>query len=355
MAKPRVFISSTCYDLKDVRSSISAFFDRLGFEVLNSEDTKTFGVNPDVHSHTACLEEVKNSDYMVLIIGGRSGGTYIRSTNTITNEEFDLAQKLRIPVIAFVRKDVYGALRIYKSNPTGDFKSIVDNPKVFNFIDYVSSGHEANWLHPFETATDIESILKTQIAHYLLNYSKHLRGVHKKEDSGEELAIVSLPTSLAYFEVITTDQDQLTSLRKGTRIVHKIIENIIQGDGKEDGKYEKLKTLWVFGCYDVDERKPNLKVAQAIFKDRAWTYGKARRVFESMTPLQIGGDVTSAINAGSEDEVNAFQLWYEGTEEERWDFKGALNMICRELSKRHTEKGGYKMFCRGDFRFLGDA
>ena len=37
MAKPRVFISSTYYDLKHVRSSLENFVESLGFEAILSE------------------------------------------------------------------------------------------------------------------------------------------------------------------------------------------------------------------------------------------------------------------------------------------------------------------------------
>jgi hypothetical protein len=37
MAKPRVFVSSTYYDLKHVRSSLDLFVESLGFEPVLSE------------------------------------------------------------------------------------------------------------------------------------------------------------------------------------------------------------------------------------------------------------------------------------------------------------------------------
>ena len=37
MAKPRVFISSTCYDLKEIRSQIREFIFDYGYEPILSE------------------------------------------------------------------------------------------------------------------------------------------------------------------------------------------------------------------------------------------------------------------------------------------------------------------------------
>src|SRR5579863_3917521 len=105
MAKPRIFLSSTCFDLGDARASLTKFLESYGFEVLNSQ-TGRFGVKPKVHSHDACLEMIPNADYVVLIIGGRRGGNYIGSDKSITNEEVKLAKKLDRPVFAFVEKKV---------------------------------------------------------------------------------------------------------------------------------------------------------------------------------------------------------------------------------------------------------
>src|ERR1035437_5142247 len=105
MAKPRTFVSSTCLDLKDARSAVEQHLIALGHEPLLS-DTLTFGVTPKRHSHQACLDQVDNADYFILIVGGRRGGTYIGSERSITNEEYRRAMKRGIPVITFVSDDV---------------------------------------------------------------------------------------------------------------------------------------------------------------------------------------------------------------------------------------------------------
>jgi hypothetical protein len=38
MAKPRVFISSTFYDLRQVRTDIDTFIENLGYEAVKNED-----------------------------------------------------------------------------------------------------------------------------------------------------------------------------------------------------------------------------------------------------------------------------------------------------------------------------
>jgi hypothetical protein len=72
MAKPRVFISSTFYDLKQVRSSLEVFIRGLGFDPVLSEKG-SIAYTPDVPLDESCYREAQGCDVFVLIIGGRYG------------------------------------------------------------------------------------------------------------------------------------------------------------------------------------------------------------------------------------------------------------------------------------------
>jgi len=72
MAKPRIFISSTYYDLKHLRSSLENFTDSLGYEpILSEKGDITY--TPDIPLDESCYREVRNADLFILIIGGRYG------------------------------------------------------------------------------------------------------------------------------------------------------------------------------------------------------------------------------------------------------------------------------------------
>ena len=60
MRKPRVFVSSTFYDLKQVRADMKRFLEELGLEPLLSE-YNSFPVNPDVGTVDNCLAVVKDN------------------------------------------------------------------------------------------------------------------------------------------------------------------------------------------------------------------------------------------------------------------------------------------------------
>jgi hypothetical protein len=72
MARPRVFISSTYYDLKYIRGGLEAFVRQMGYDPILFEK----GDIPFHHDsllETSCLQEIDSADMLVLIIGGRHG------------------------------------------------------------------------------------------------------------------------------------------------------------------------------------------------------------------------------------------------------------------------------------------
>lgn len=72
MAKPRVFISSTFYDLKQIRSDIDSFIQNLGYEsIRNEEGNIPYGKDKSLEDY--CYKEIKSVDILISIIGGRYG------------------------------------------------------------------------------------------------------------------------------------------------------------------------------------------------------------------------------------------------------------------------------------------
>jgi hypothetical protein len=91
MAKPRVFISSTYYDLKYVRSSLELFVESLGFDPVLSERGDVAYAH-DRPLDESCYREVQNCGIYVLIIGGRYGSE-ASTTKTGKTRDFLIAMK----------------------------------------------------------------------------------------------------------------------------------------------------------------------------------------------------------------------------------------------------------------------
>jgi hypothetical protein len=173
MAIPRVFISSTCYDLSEVRDSLVDFIRSFGFEPVLSETGDVF-YHPDIHTHDSCLKEIENCQLFILIIGGRFGGSYVADTKkSIVNAEYNTAIEKQIPVFTFVKKNVHSDHHVYLKNKTNSslkdivFPSIESNSfaeKIFSFIDEVRMAPVNNGFFAFEFARDIISLLRKQWA-----------------------------------------------------------------------------------------------------------------------------------------------------------------------------------------------
>jgi hypothetical protein len=70
MAKPRVFISSTFYDLRHVREDLERFVRELGYEPIRHE-TGAIAYGKDAPPEEYAYREVELCDIIVSVIGGR--------------------------------------------------------------------------------------------------------------------------------------------------------------------------------------------------------------------------------------------------------------------------------------------
>lgn len=169
---PSVFVSSTCYDLKQVRADLKTFLESLGLEPVISE-YDSFPIDPNVTAVENCLRVVEaKADIFVLIVGGRYGAVQEQG-KSITNMEYLKARAKGIPIYVFIEKSVLNAVAIWKANPDGDFSSVVDSTRVFDFIKLLRET-DSIWTHSFEVAQEIANGLRLQLA-YLFNDALEVR------------------------------------------------------------------------------------------------------------------------------------------------------------------------------------
>jgi hypothetical protein len=98
-AAPAVLVSSTFYDLKQIRTDLKHFLtDDLGYRALLSEDP-SFPINPDLTAIENCRRRVEqDADILILVIGGRYGSIDDRSAKSVTNLEYLGARAKAIPI-----------------------------------------------------------------------------------------------------------------------------------------------------------------------------------------------------------------------------------------------------------------
>lgn len=198
MARLRIFVSSTCYDLDILRSELRPFISGMGFEPVMSEYSDVL-FDPRSHTHTSCLKEVQSCDVVVLIIGSRFGGTAVPSAFadldfslleqlstkpsaieapeklSITQIEVLKAIEQSIPVYAFVDERVLHDHLVYEKNK--DKKDVIDHidfpsiqkresaKYIFEFINYLSHRETNNSITGFTRLDEIRLHLASQWSH----------------------------------------------------------------------------------------------------------------------------------------------------------------------------------------------
>lgn len=165
MAKPRVFISSTFYDLMQVRTDLDIFIENLGYDVIrNEEGDIPYGKNDRLEEY--CYKEIKNIDILVSIVGGRFGSESKRGGNSISQLELKTALKENKQVYVFIDKNVLSEYETYLLNKEKEEIAYryVDDVRIYNFLEEIKSLPNNNNIKSFETASDITKYLKEQFA-----------------------------------------------------------------------------------------------------------------------------------------------------------------------------------------------
>lgn len=193
MAKPRIFLSSTFYDLKYIRTELDQFIENLGYEpVRNEEGDIPYGKEEALEEY--CYKEIQNIDVLVSIIGGRFGSESKRGDKSISNLELKIALEESKQVYIFIEKNVLAEYETYLLNKEKDisFKH-VDDIRIYKFIEEIKSLPANNNIKGFETSADIIHYLQDQFAglfqRFLQNQSrlKEVSLVSKLENTSKTL------------------------------------------------------------------------------------------------------------------------------------------------------------------------
>jgi hypothetical protein len=182
MVKPRVFVSSTYYDLKHIRNYLEDFLETMGYDPVLFEKGE-IPYSPNIALDQSCYEEIKNCHMLILIIGGHYGSPSsediqkygknpIEYYNSITKKEFEQAVKEKIPIFIFIDKSVYIEYKTYTKNREMDsiHYAHVDNVNIFKLIDEIFQIKINVIIQPFEDIENITEFLREQFAGLFAEY-----------------------------------------------------------------------------------------------------------------------------------------------------------------------------------------
>jgi hypothetical protein len=313
MAKPRIFVSSTYYDLKHIRSNIEAFIKEMGYEPILFE-SGDIPFHHDKPLDVSCYKEIENSHMQVLIIGGRYGSKVseeiennkglneeevYKHFNSITKKEYLTAREKGIPIFIFVDKGVFAEYQTFKHNRTNNniIYAHVDNVNIFRLLDEIISQRVNNFIKDFEHFDDLKSWLTQQwaglFADFLTNKSSQLK---LKNLSSEISDLKTINSALKeyteaimksikpddYTKIIEQEQQKML-IRKSLRFKRETMISYILNEYFEDGKKPLLKELFVNfkDSKNLDNFLKSIKVDSKSRKDFLEKNGpSAEREFE---------------------------------------------------------------------------
>lgn len=165
MSRPRVFVSSTYYDLRNVRSDLDRFIREQGYEsILFERGHIPYGTESRLEED--CYREISSYDILINIVGGRYGTQALNSTYSISKQELKMVIKFGKQIYILIERAVYAEYATYLANKlVKDFQpTFVNDVRVFQFIEEILALSGKNPVHAFEISSDITNYLREQWA-----------------------------------------------------------------------------------------------------------------------------------------------------------------------------------------------
>lgn len=231
--KPRIFISSTFYDLKYIREDLANFVRSYGYEPVLFEDGD-IGYTPGKALDSSCYESMKNSDMVILIIGGEYGSAAsgekkdeFKEYMSVTRNEFRTAVEMGIPVFTMIDKKVMAEYGVYDAN----YEKIENensemafpatkNINVFRFIKEIK-GIVTLPIQEFERSADIKGFMSKQWADMFKNYLSFLRS--EKENRKIENSVNEMKALIQKMDIMLDSVGKNVLLKENPEEYEEII------------------------------------------------------------------------------------------------------------------------------------
>lgn len=269
--KPRIFVSSTFYDLKYIREDLANFIRAHDFEPVLFEDGD-IGYAPDSPLDDSCYNAMETSDMALLIIGGNYGSAATGETPdefkeflSITRKEFQKGVDNGVPFFVFIDRNVYAEYGIYDMN----YKEIEEdkckikfrttkNINVFRFIREIQSIRTLS-ITEFDKVADIKEFLSKQWADM---FKAYLSSVKERKE------IERVQGSINRMNILIEKMDKILD------VIGKVVLKDSESDYKqiiEENERAKLKGICLtlsdsfdITCPESDPKKRKITVSAFV-------------------------------------------------------------------------------------------
>tara|TARA_R110002095_G_scaffold1604_7_gene7911 strand:- start:1546 stop:2502 length:957 start_codon:yes stop_codon:yes gene_type:complete len=208
----RVFVSSTIYDLLDIRSELEQLLRELGIApVMSDHKLSKFNLAFDANSIETCLLNVEVSDAVIVILDQRYGpklGDCGFDNISATHLEYRHAKLHNKPIYFYVRDRLEADFTIrQKNNIVEDVQYSWVSPKNHGLFEFLADhrklradSQENNWFSLFSNSVDLkasirqhfEPVIKPQVL--LKAIQENLFPIFSSELKIDELQIGNVPS-----------------------------------------------------------------------------------------------------------------------------------------------------------------
>lgn len=284
MAKPRIFISSTYFDLRSVRADLERFINEIGYEpILFERGHIPYGKDDPLEEY--CYKEINSCDILIAIIGGNYGSESKDQFNSITQRELKTAVDLSKQIYVFVESSVYNEFKTYKANKDVDgFKPVsVDDIKIFTILEEIYALPSGNPITPFEISENIVRFLREQWAglfQRLLQESarqKEINTLQNLQDTASTLKqLVTYLTEektkgdKSIKAILMANHPAFSSIKKLADIQYRVafhnmkeLDSLLSARGyvKDERPNDRGTIEW-----DNDKKEHGIKIAEHVFE-----------------------------------------------------------------------------------------
>ncbi len=271
MATPRIFISSTCYDLQEIRFQLRRFIDEIGYEAVMSEFGDIF-YDLGQHVQDACKEEISRCNVFVLVIGNNYGSIYHKHSegfsipDSVTLQEFRKALEVGVPKYIFINRFVQHDFENYRralskniakyfsENDVADedvqktknhlkkkFDTGYPFPQdayryIFYFLDEIYNLDINNAVYPFESFDNIKESLRKQWAGFFYEAltTRQTVAIDKIELLEKKLGKIEYQLKLLSDGIISRNENNTISIDIASFSKELDIENLSEIQDKID-------------------------------------------------------------------------------------------------------------------------